>query len=158
VVLWRNWIVDPDGTEVRLSWLPSSDDLNFQSVGRLRRSLSSMNMQHQDAQRIQRRPPSFHSSGPAARNLRSVGGSEQTKRGIEHLSGEPTERQRRNREATRDPGIIPGGVRDRTVRRYYPVCHTLVDHGLYLLRNQSKMPPTRPPVSNAFFCFSSRLS
>jgi S1-C subfamily serine protease len=29
---------------------------------------------------------------------------------------------------------------------------------LYFLRHQSNMPPMRPPVSNAFFCFSSRLS
>jgi hypothetical protein len=29
---------------------------------------------------------------------------------------------------------------------------------VYFLRHQSNMPPMRPPVSNAFFCFSSRLS
>jgi hypothetical protein len=29
---------------------------------------------------------------------------------------------------------------------------------LYFLLHQSKMPPMRPPVSNAFFCFASRLS
>ena len=29
---------------------------------------------------------------------------------------------------------------------------------LYLLPHQSNMPPMRPPVSNAFFCFASRLS
>src|SRR6516165_7985942 len=29
---------------------------------------------------------------------------------------------------------------------------------LYFLRHQSKMPPMRPPVSNAFLCFMSRLS
>jgi hypothetical protein len=28
----------------------------------------------------------------------------------------------------------------------------------YFLPHQSKMPPMRPPVSNAFFCFASRLS
>ena len=28
----------------------------------------------------------------------------------------------------------------------------------YFLLHQSKMPPMRPPVSNAFFCFASRLS
>jgi hypothetical protein len=32
------------------------------------------------------------------------------------------------------------------------------DLGLYLLPHQSNMPPMRPPVSNAFFCFASRLS
>jgi hypothetical protein len=30
--------------------------------------------------------------------------------------------------------------------------------GLYFLPHQSNMPPMRPPVSNAFFCFASRLS
>jgi hypothetical protein len=34
----------------------------------------------------------------------------------------------------------------------------LVPVGLYFLPHQSKMPPMRPPVSNAFFCFASRLS
>ena len=29
---------------------------------------------------------------------------------------------------------------------------------IYFLRHQSNMPPMRPPVSNAFFCFASRLS
>ena len=29
---------------------------------------------------------------------------------------------------------------------------------LYFLPHQSNMPPMRPPVSNAFFCFASRLS
>jgi len=56
-----------------------------------------------------------------------------------------------------EPSLLPAADRLRSA-----ICCLTVSQrrprGLYLLRNHSKMPPTRPPVSNAFFCFSSRLS
>jgi hypothetical protein len=36
--------------------------------------------------------------------------------------------------------------------------HICYPVGLYFLPHQSNMPPMRPPESNAFFCFASRLS
>jgi hypothetical protein len=60
----------------------------------------------------------------------------------------------RKRTQYSDVSLGPRRDQFRTSKSRRPALQS----GLYFLPHQSNMPPMRPPVSNAFFCFASRLS